>query len=155
MLVSAVQWSESAIRIHLFPASWASLPPSSPPSHPPTSSQNIKWSSLCYTAASHYLSISHMVVHNGTPLQYSCLGNPMDGGAWWAVVCGVAESQTWLSRHTHCYTTQQATTTALLTSQSPSLVILKGQHSSYILLLLDYHTFKNPRLGQIVNFGII
>ena len=48
-----------------------------------------------------------------------------------------------------------ATTTALLTSQSPSLVILKGQHSSYILLLLDYHTFKNPRLGQIVNFGII
>ena len=28
---------------------------------------------------------------NGTPLQYSCLENPMDGGAWWAVVHGVAE----------------------------------------------------------------
>ena len=26
---------------------------------------------------------------NGTPLQYSCLENPMDGGAWWAVVHGV------------------------------------------------------------------
>ena len=25
---------------------------------------------------------------NGTPLQYSCLENPMDGGAWWAVVRG-------------------------------------------------------------------
>ena len=34
---------------------------------------------------------------NGTPLQYSCLENPMDGGAWWAAIHGVAESQTWLS----------------------------------------------------------
>ena len=31
---------------------------------------------------------------NGTPLQYSCLENPMDGGAWWAAVHGVAKSQT-------------------------------------------------------------
>ena len=30
---------------------------------------------------------------NGTPLQYSCLENPMDGGAWWAAVHGVAKSQ--------------------------------------------------------------
>ena len=29
---------------------------------------------------------------NGNPLQYSCLENPMDGGAWCATVCGVAES---------------------------------------------------------------
>jgi len=28
---------------------------------------------------------------NGNPLQYSCLGNPMDRGAWWAVVHGVAK----------------------------------------------------------------
>ena len=31
---------------------------------------------------------------NGTPLQYSCLENPMDGGAWWAAVYGVANSRT-------------------------------------------------------------
>ena len=31
---------------------------------------------------------------NGTPLQYSCLENPMDRGAWWATVHAVAESQT-------------------------------------------------------------
>ena len=34
---------------------------------------------------------------NGNPLQYSCLGNPMDRGAWWAVVHGVAKRRTWLS----------------------------------------------------------
>ena len=31
---------------------------------------------------------------NGTLLQYSCLENPMDGGAWWAAVHGVARSRT-------------------------------------------------------------
>ena len=31
---------------------------------------------------------------NGNPLQYSCLGNPVDQGAWWATVHGVAESDT-------------------------------------------------------------
>ena len=34
---------------------------------------------------------------NGTPLQYSCLENPMDIGAWWAAVHGVAKSWTRLS----------------------------------------------------------
>ena len=31
---------------------------------------------------------------NGTPLQYSCLENPRDGGAWWAAISGVAQSRT-------------------------------------------------------------
>ena len=35
---------------------------------------------------------------NGTPLQCSCLENPRDGGAWWAAVYGVAQSQTQLKR---------------------------------------------------------
>ena len=33
-------------------------------------------------------------VGNGIPLHYSCLGNPMGRGAWWARVCGVAKNQT-------------------------------------------------------------
>ena len=37
---------------------------------------------------------------NGTPLQYSCLENPMDGGAWWAAVHGVTKSRTRLSDFT-------------------------------------------------------
>ena len=36
---------------------------------------------------------------NGTPLQYSCLENPMDRGAWWATVHGVANSQTRAKEH--------------------------------------------------------
>ena len=35
---------------------------------------------------------------NGNPLQYSCLENPMEGGAWWATVHGVARSRTRLSQ---------------------------------------------------------
>ena len=40
---------------------------------------------------------------NGNPLQYSCLENPMDGGAWWAAVHGVAKSQTRLSNFTFTF----------------------------------------------------
>ena len=44
---------------------------------------------------------------NGNPLQYSCLENPMDGGAWWATVHGVAESRTRLSDFTSLYPVAQ------------------------------------------------
>ena len=40
---------------------------------------------------------------NGTPFQYSCLGNPMDGGAWQAIVHGAAKSQTRLSDFTFTF----------------------------------------------------
>ena len=40
---------------------------------------------------------------NGTPLRYSCLANPMDGGAWKAAVHGVARSLTWLSDFTFTF----------------------------------------------------
>ena len=40
---------------------------------------------------------------NGTPLQYSCLENPMDGGAWRGTVHGVVKSRTQLHFHFHFY----------------------------------------------------
>ena len=43
-----------------------------------------------------HLSLSCIGEGNGNPLQCSCLENPKDGGAWWAVIYGVAQSQTWL-----------------------------------------------------------
>ena len=45
---------------------------------------------------------------NGNPLQYSCLGNPMDGGAWWATVHGVTKELN---------TTEQLNKKSLLTRQ--------------------------------------
>ena len=47
-----------------------------------------------------HFSLSHIGEGNGNPLQYSCLENPRDGGAWWAAVYGVAQGRTrlkWLS----------------------------------------------------------
>ena len=47
--------------------------------------------------------MSHFGEGNGTPLQYSCLENAMDRGAWWAVVHGVAKSRTQLSDFTFTF----------------------------------------------------
>ena len=44
---------------------------------------------------------------NGNPLQYSCLGNPMDRGTWWATVHGITKSQARLSDFTFTFTILQ------------------------------------------------
>ena len=61
---------------------------------------------------------------NGTPLQYSCLENPMDGGAWWAAVHGVAKSRTRLSDltftfHFHVLEKEMATHSSVLAWRIP------------------------------------
>ena len=45
-----------------------------------------------------HFSLSCIGEGNGNPLQYSCLENPRERGAWWAAVYGVAQSRTWLKR---------------------------------------------------------
>ena len=50
-----------------------------------------------------HCSVSKSGEGNGTPLQYSCLENPMDGGAWKAAVHGVAEGQTQLRDFTFTF----------------------------------------------------
>ena len=61
---------------------------------------------------------------NGTPLQYICLENPMDGEGWWAAVHGVAKSQTWLSDftftfHFHALEKEMATHSSVLAWRTP------------------------------------
>ena len=61
---------------------------------------------------------------NGTPLRYSCLENPMDGGAWWAAVHGVAKSRTRLSVftftfHFHALEKEMATHSSVLAWRIP------------------------------------
>ena len=63
---------------------------------------------------------------NGTPLQYSCLENPMDGGAWKAAVHRVAKSQTWLSDfsstfHIHALEKEMATHCSVLAWRMPGM----------------------------------
>ena len=49
---------------------------------------------VCVITADLHCSMAETGEGDGTPLQYSCLENPMDGGSWWAAVHGVAKSQT-------------------------------------------------------------
>ena len=95
---------------------------------PYRSLQSIQQSSLCCTVGPYQLCIYNYIysIHiyiyiytyiyncfiyssvyvgesNGTPLQYSCLENPMDRGAWWAAVHGVTKSRTRLSDFTFTF----------------------------------------------------
>ena len=63
---------------------------------------------------------------NDTPLQYSYLENPMDGGAWWAVVHGVTKSQTRLSDfpftfHFHALEKEMATNSSVIAWRIPEM----------------------------------
>ena len=63
---------------------------------------------------------------NGTPLQYSCLENPMDRGAWWAAVHWVTEGRTQLSNftftfHFHALEKEMATHSSVLAWRIPGM----------------------------------
>ena len=63
---------------------------------------------------------------DGTPLQDSCLGNPTDGGAWWAAVHGVAEGRARLSDftftfHFHALEKEMATHSSVLAWRIPGV----------------------------------
>ena len=63
---------------------------------------------------------------SGTPLQYSCLENPMDRGAWWAAVHGVAKNRTRLSNftftfHFHALEKEMATQSSVLAWRIPGM----------------------------------
>ena len=59
-------------------------------------SHQLHWTNLYYL-------VQNIREGNGTSLQYSCLENPMDGGARWAAVHGVAKCRTWLSNFTFTF----------------------------------------------------
>ena len=70
---------------------------------------------------------------NGTPLQYSCLENPMERGAWWAAVHGVSKSWTPLSDftftfHFHALEKEMATHSSVLAWRVPGTASLVGCH---------------------------
>ena len=87
--------------------------------------RNQKWGNLNWNFG---LFVSHENHQrgNGTPLQYSCLENPMDRGAWWAAAHGVAKSRTWLNDFTftfcfHALQKEMATHSSVLASRIPGM----------------------------------
>ena len=79
---------------------------------------------LDMTERLHFIfSLSCIGEGNGNPLQCSCLENPRDGGAWWAAVYGVAQSQTRLKRlsSSSSYVTQRGIN--LLDSLAPLRIV--------------------------------
>ena len=70
------------------------------------------------------LVLAHHREGTGTPLQYCCLENPMDGGAWWAAIHGVAKSRAQLSDftftfHVHALEKEMATHSSTLAWKIP------------------------------------
>ena len=65
----------------------------------------LEWGAVAFSAMDMSLSKLQEVFgeSNGNALQYSCLENPMDGGAWWAAVHGVAQSRARLRDFTFTY----------------------------------------------------
>ena len=79
---------------------------------------------------------------SGTLLQYSCLENPMDGGAWWATVHGVAKSWTQLSDftslHSHPYmTTGKTIALTRWTFVSKEMSLLFNTLSRFVIAFLS------------------
>ena len=118
---------------------------------------------------------------NGTPLQYSCLENPTDGGAWWSAVHGVARSWTQLSDftftfHFHALEKEMATHSSVLAWRIPGTGELGGLPSmgshrvgqalwckllnvampSYKLFLLqEKHSSLFYKIHYIISFPLI
>ena len=93
----------------------------------------------CSMLASHhggFFCCGVQALGNGTPLQYSCLENPVDGGAWWAAVHGVTRSQTQLSDFT-------------FTSHFPALEKEMATHSS----VLAWRIPGTGELGGLLSLG--
>ena len=78
----------------------------------------------CFSSSNFLRCILRFREGNGTPLQYSCLENPMDGGAWWATVHGVAKSWTRLrdftfTFHSHALEKEMAAHSSVLALRIP------------------------------------
>ena len=92
---------------------------------------------------------------NGTPLQYSCLENPMEGRAWWAAVHVVAEGRTRLSDFT--FTFRYADDTTLIAESEEelkSLLIKVKEESEKVGLKLKIQKTKIIASGPITSWEI-
>ena len=85
-----------------------------------------------------HFSLSCIGEGNGNPLQCSCLESPRDGGAWWAAVYGVAQSQTGLKR--------------LSSSSSSFCVDIDGEEEPIVKMISDQEAKVGPQKAKAIRF---
>ena len=104
---------------------------------------------------------------NGTPLQYFCLENPMDRGAWWAAVHGASKSRTWLSDftftfHFHALEKEMATHSSVLAWRIPGMGKLSHRVGNYwsdlaaaaaVVLYIEKNFYLKEQLTDNLQFS--
>ena len=103
-----------------------------------------------------HFSLSCIGERNGNPLQCSCLENPRDGGAWWAAIYGVAQSQTRLKQLSSSTTSSSRLIIAFLPRskclliswlQSPSAVILESPKIKFLTVSIVFPSICHEVMG--------
>ena len=95
-----------------------------------------------------HFSLSCIGEGNGNPLQYSCLEDPRDRGAWWAAVCGVAQSRTRLKRLSSSREAQQLHDLLQFCLGSISSTWAGDQRQSFSSSLPARHTSSLERMWR-------
>ena len=93
---------------------------------------------------------------NGNPLQFSCLENPRDGGAWWAAVYGVAQSQTRLKRLSSSTSCTDIPSSPVLGDADSYMVAhwLLGVRQMDCLMVLIIKSYSlSPKLLKLTSLG--
>ena len=138
------QWQPTPVFLPGKSHGWRSLVGCSPWGH--CESDTTEW--LCF-----HFSLSYVGEGNGNPLQYSCLENPRDGGAWWAAIYGVAQSRTrlkWLSS-----SSRYADDTTLMAEREEelkSLLMKVKEESEKLGLKLNIQKTKIMASGPITSW---
>ena len=106
-----------------------------------------------------HLSVHRFVLRegNGTPLQYSCLENPMRGGAWWAAVHRVVKSWTRLSDftftfHFHALEKEMATHSSVLAWSIPGMVEHRVGHDWSSLAVSRVYVYVNINIWSFLSY---
>ena len=93
---------------------------------------------------------------NGNPLQYSCLENPGDWGAWWAAIYGVAQSWTWLMRLSSSSSRQSWIRPEVRTPIMEETVCFPGDNGDILIVALGLERNREmveTKLGRFRGIG--
>ena len=119
----------------------------------------LSWGSDTTERLHFHFSLSCIGEGNGNPLQYSCLENPRDWGAWWAAIYGVAQSRTrlkWLSSSSSDYINIQLKTSRGVLFLPPSDAYVRSfLYLLYTLIKLYYTKALRDQASSVAPYWIL